>query len=69
MTRIVGDSNRSEFIRDPVEALRRGRILDAMLVSADIPRPHGIARATHKAMNQMDDQRQLEVARRLNPGR
>ena len=69
MTRVVGGSNRSEFILDPLEALCRGRLLDAMLASADIPRPRGVTRATHRAMNQMDDQRQVEVARRLNSGR
>jgi hypothetical protein len=66
MTRIVGNRNRSEFILDPVEALRQGAMVDAMLASARLPRPRGITRASHSAMNALDDQRQLEVARRLN---
>lgn len=66
MTRVVGNRNRSEFILDPREALRQGRVLDAMLSSADLPRIRGVVRATHKAMNEMDDRRQLEIARRLN---
>jgi hypothetical protein len=37
-----------------------------MLASARLPRPRGITRASHRAMNALDDQRQLEVARRLN---
>jgi hypothetical protein len=66
MTRIVGNRNRSEFILDPVEALRQGAMVDAMLASARLPRARGITRASHRAMNALDDQRQLEVARRLN---
>lgn len=66
MTRTVGRQARSEFILDPAEALRRGRVLDGMLASANIPRPHGIVRAKHRALNAIDDERQLEAARRLN---
>lgn len=66
MTRIVGNRNRSEFILDPVQALRQGAMVDAMLASACLPWPRGITRASHRAMNALDDQRQLEVARRLN---
>jgi hypothetical protein len=69
MTRIVGNRNRSEFILDPAEALRQGRILDAMLASTRPPYRRGVIRATHQAMNAMDDQRQLKVARRLNTKR
>ena len=66
MTRTVGRQARSEFILDPAEALRRGRVLDAMLASASIPRPRGVMRAKHLVLNEMDDQRQLQAARRLN---
>lgn len=69
MTRIVGKDDRTEFEPDPVEALRRGRALDAMLAAGMPPRPRGVARATHRAMNEMDDLRALEVARRVNAGR
>ena len=68
MTRIVGTHNRPEFGLDPAQALRRGRVLDAMLSSARLPRPHGVTRATHREMNRLDDQHQRLVARRLNPG-
>lgn len=68
MTRIVGNRNRSEFILDPAQALRQGQILDAMLQSARLPRRRGVLRASHKVMNELDDQRQVETARRLNPG-
>ena len=66
MARIVGNRNRSEFTQDPTQALERGKILDRMLSSTSIPRPRGVVRATHRALNQLDDQRQLEAARRLN---
>ena len=69
MKRSVGNQNRSEFILDPGQALRRGRQLDAMLASARVPRPRGVTRATHTAMNKTDDQYQLEAARLLNPRR
>ncbi|HMO46286.1 MAG TPA: hypothetical protein PKB14_09675 [Rubrivivax sp.] len=69
MTRTVGPRDRSEWIFDPVEALRRGRVLDAMLASARMRRPRGVMRATHEAMNRIDDALQLQAARRLNPGR
>jgi hypothetical protein len=50
MTRVVGNRNRSEFILDPAVALRQGKLLDAMLASARIPRPPGVMRATHRVM-------------------
>ena len=66
MTRIVGDRNRSEFILDPAQALRQGNLVDAMLASARLPRQQGVLRATHRIMNGIDDQREIETARRLN---
>lgn len=66
MTRTVGHQDRCELVLDPTEAWRRGRVLDAMLAELHGPRPHGVTRATHRAMNQADDARQLEIARRLN---
>jgi hypothetical protein len=69
MTRTFGHRDRSEYTMDPAEALRRGRVLDAMLASTRIPRPRGVMRATHRVMNQMDDARQLEAARQLNAPR
>lgn len=66
MTRIVGQQHRSEFILDPVQALRRGRTLDAMLIGARVARPRGVVRATHRKLNELDDELQLQAARRLN---
>lgn len=66
MTRIVGNQNRSEFILDPREALRRGEMLDRMGPALLPPRPRGVTRATHRVFNAMDDARQLEQARLLN---
>jgi len=67
MVRIVGTQPREEFITDPAEALRRGRRLDAMLGSALPSRPRGVLRARHEVLNQLDDERQTSIARRLNP--
>jgi hypothetical protein len=67
MTRIVGTQDRSEFILDPAEALRRGRVLDRMLAGAAPARPHGVMRAPHRVFNELDDRRQVEAARHLNP--
>ncbi len=67
MTRTVGDQPRNEFVLDPVEAWHRGRRLDQMLGAARLPVERGVIRAPHRVFNQLDDQRQLEIARRLNP--
>ena len=66
MTRIVGHQNRSEFILDPAEALRRGAVLDQLGPQVLPPRPRGVMRAKHAQFNAIDDQRQLEQARLLN---
>lgn len=66
MTRIVGNQNRSELIVDPKEALRRGAALDRLGPALLPQRPRGVMRATHRAFNAMDDQRQLDIARLLN---
>lgn len=66
MSRTVGHQDRTELILDPAEAWRRGRVLDAMLARTNPPRPRGVTHATHRAMNQADDARMLEMARRLN---
>lgn len=68
MTRIVGNRNCSEFILDPSEALRRGRVLDAMLRSAAPRWPRGVLRTSHAELNAIDDRRRLEAARRINGG-
>jgi hypothetical protein len=65
MTRIVGSQPRDEFILDPDEALRRGRRLDAMLANMLPPRPSGVVRAPHEVLNRLDDQRLIEIARRV----
>jgi hypothetical protein len=69
MTRIVGQRDRSEWILDPAEALRRGRMLDAMLASTRIAWGRGVLRADHRTMNRLDDERRLQAARRLNTPR
>lgn len=66
MTRLVGKQNRSEFILDAALALRRGRVLDSMLAAARPRPPRAVTRAPHRVLNEMDDQRQLSVARKLN---
>ena len=69
MTRVVGTQNRSEFILDPAEALRRGAQLDRLGPTLLPPRKRGVTRAPHQVFNQLDDQRALEQARLLNPAR
>ena len=66
MTRIVGKQNRTEFVLDPAEALRRGAKLDELVPTVLPPRPRGVQRATHAAFNRQDDLRTLEQARVLN---
>lgn len=66
MTRTVGQQQRTEFILDPVEAWHRGRQLDRMLAATRLPVVRGVLRAPHSTFNRLDDQRQLEIARRLN---
>jgi hypothetical protein len=66
MTRVVGTQQRSEFTPDPAEALRRGRQLDQMLAGASVGRVRGVMRATHRRLNELDDERGREAARRLN---
>lgn len=68
MARTVGRKDRSEFILEPAEALRRGRVLDRMLSAATPRRTQSVLRATHGKLNALDDQRLLEIARRLNAG-
>jgi len=66
MTRHVGTQNRDEFIRDPVEAWHRGRVLDHRLAATWLPVKPGVMRAPHRVFNRIDDLRQLEQARLLN---
>jgi hypothetical protein len=66
MTRTVGHQDRTEFIFDPAEAWRRGRVLDRMLSQALPLRPRGVLRGTHAMFNALDDEWRLEIARRLN---
>ena len=66
MTRTVGSRERTEIVLDPAEALRRGFILDNMLRGALPARRHGVVRATHSRLNELDDRRQLEAARRIH---
>jgi hypothetical protein len=33
-----------------------------------MPWPRGVVRATHRVLNELDDRRALEMARRLNKG-
>lgn len=64
--RIVGHQQRDEFDLDPKVAWVRGRRLDAMLKQVTAPRERAVRRMTHQQMNQADDQRALDMARRIN---
>jgi hypothetical protein len=69
MTRVVGTRNRTEFVLDPAEALRLGSQVDAMLPRVSVTIRRGVLRAKHRELNAIDDERQLELARRLNSRR
>ena len=62
----VGTRVRAEFEIDPVKAWQRGLALDAMLRVAMPLRPRGVCRLTHVQMNQVDLERQLEQAGKVN---
>lgn len=64
--RIVGRRNRSDIELDPVKAWQRGRVLDAMLSTANPPRARGVTRGTHEYFNRVDAERQTDAARKLN---
>ena len=64
--RIVGNQNRSDIELDPVEACRRGKVLDAMLRNVLPPVKRGVARGSHTYFNRIDAQRQVLIARLLN---
>ena len=64
--RIVGTRNRSEIELDPASALRRGRLIDAMLRGAADPIARGVTRGTHAFFNRLDAERQTRAARKLN---
>lgn len=66
MTRTVGSRPRSEIVPDPVEAWRLGAELDRLGARLLPPRPRGVMRAPHRVFNAMDDQRQRDIAQRLN---
>ena len=64
--RIVGQNNRSEIELDPLQAYRRGRILDAMLHHTRPPIQHGVTRGSLEYFNRLDAERQTQIARALN---
>ena len=64
--RIVGRNNRTEIELDPVLAIRRGRLLDAMLRAAAEPVARGVLRGTHEYFNRLDAERQVQNARKIN---
>lgn len=66
MTRVVGNQDRDEFETDPVVAYRRGKSLDRLLAGTRPQVTRGVLRATHAVLNQLDDDRAAEAARRLN---
>ena len=62
----IGNLPRDEIVLDPLEALRRGRVLDLMLKGA-LPRvPRGVTRGTHAIFQAMDEQRMVNIAKKLN---
>ena len=64
--RVVGKQQRHEFILDICEAIRRGELLDSMLLLGGIPRASGVRRMTQQQMNAEDDARSMQMARLVN---
>ena len=64
--RVIGTRQRDEIELDPKLALERGRVLDAMLRAARPAVRCGVMRGTHAEFNRLDEDRMLEVARRIN---
>jgi Zn-finger nucleic acid-binding protein len=64
--KIVGTKDRTEFELNPQKAWLRGMELDKLLRSSSLPHPRGVWRMTHQKMNEMDFERQLLQASKLN---
>ena len=62
----VGNQDRDEIEPDPQRAWQRCKRLDAMLLAARAPYPRGVWRLTHAQMNQLDTERQLAQAAKVN---
>ena len=65
--RVVGPNrDRTEIELDPVQAYRRGRVLDAML-RATLPAPkRGVFRGSFADFAREDEARMREAARKIN---
>lgn len=66
MVRTVGHKVAGNFVMDPQAAWQRGRSLDALLRSVDVPRWRGVTRGDHATLNVLDDARAVERARRVD---
>ncbi len=64
--RIVGKQDRTEIELDPIKAIRRGVLLDAMMNGTHPPTQRGVSRGTHEHFNRIDATRRVEAARALN---
>ena len=65
--RVVGPNrDHSEFELDPVQAYRRGRVLDAMLREALPPVKRGVFRGSFAYFTREDEARMRAAARKLN---
>jgi hypothetical protein len=65
--RVVGPNRgRSEIELDPVQAYRRGRVLDAMLRAALPAVERGVFRGTFAYFAREDEARMREAARKIN---
>ena len=62
----IGNAPRDEIVVDPVEAMLRGRVLDLMLKGSLPPVSRGVTRGTHAMFQAMDEQRMVDVAKKLN---
>jgi len=65
--RVIGPKrDRTEFELDPVQAYRRGRVLDAMLRAALPPPRRGVFRGSFADFAREDEAQTRVAARKLN---
>lgn len=61
--RVVGNTGWSVFASTPMESLKRGAVLDALVASMGLTlfQAKGVFRGTPAMFNQMDDERAMKI--------
>lgn len=67
--KIIGSNkDHSEFELDPEAVFHRGMVLDAVLRGALEPHPRGVFRGNFEYFDQLDMQRMIRAARKVERG-